>query len=422
MPSKKSKTPSPTVPKGPSTEPSTAKETPASSLKRSRSKSKPKDVAKSTPAKSTSADGGKSTADIVSGIMATQEALHGAQKKAANTGDKRTVQTVKDNTRKRKSTASMPRIPRKKPQKAHSVSASGDDTEEDSSDDRDTSSDTDSGESDGISEDSDFEGPQKTTITDFCDLLKSNEKSDSVASGLEGCNMEMLKIMNEAFKKQQECGPAINETLGERVQSELTDFATAQDLIDIEKLTFRPENCPSMVVPQLNPELWQTVYNHKITKIRDQGLQQVQQLILQSMVPVVRIMDNLIKGKTDDKAVMKDLSLALKIQGFASTTLTYKRRQSIKPRLDNVYATQLVSKQNKPSTLLFGDDFIKKSKDIKETAAVAKTFSKKSRDYNKGSGNQNDNKSKNWGKKQGKYQKGKGKGGQGKKSKKNWKN
>ncbi len=370
-----------------------------------------------------------STADVVKQIMASQEALHGRPRKRTVSKTVRADAEAHSSTetaRKRKSdSAKMGRIPKKpRIEKAHSVSPSGSSENEPmTTEDEDTSS-----ESDDIqSEDSELVDDDRGDKNDFCDLLKndtpSTSSSASLASTLQDIDPEMLEIMNNAFQKQLECGPALSKVLSERVETVLSKFATVEELKVIDKECLRPENCPSMVVPQLNPEIWEDVYAHKVTKIRDQGLQQVQQLILRAMVPVVRLMDKAITGKLDNKVVMTELSEILKIQGFANSTLTYKRRQNMLPRLNPGYAQQLVSKQNKPSTLLFGDDFNKKAKEIKDIQGVAKAWSygKKSRDKSGTGGYDRRKKSKNWGNKDWKSKKYQQKYTKGKKSKQNWK-
>ena len=297
------------------------------------------------------------TGDVVTKIMQDQQVLHGTRKRKQTEA----------------ATSSLPKIPRKKtpkkvntpkptrPVHAMSPSTSDDEVATDSDDD------------DGV-ENIDFASSLLGLIPDT-DVTDPGVIDDTLVTNLAQEDPDMVALLNECFETLNECGPDVSPSLVAKIQSQLTKFAEPDD-IKAMAANLRPQNLPLLVVPQLNAELFPKILNHRVTNIVEFGLQKCQKMVVQSMMPIIQIMDDIIKGKFIKKDIMVKCGDALKMQAFASTALTYRRRLNIKPRMQHTYTRELVSRANPPSKFLFGDDLHKKVTELKATECIAKDFSK----------------------------------------------
>ena len=307
------------------------------------------------PRKKTAKKSVPDTAAVVSKIISDQENLHAPK-------------------RKRKSTPAASTLP-KIPRLTHHMSASED------SDEPVSESDVEQSYDNNIAKTS---TTKSAFASGLCDLINENTDNDSLSVNLADEDPDMIAIMNKCFKVLDESGPPVSQSLATKLQDQLARFAGEDDIKDMNTY-LRPENIPLLAVPQLNSELFPKIMKHKPTRIMDFGLQKCQRQIIQSMVPVVHMMDDIIKGKFSKADIMEKLGDALRMQAFASTSLSYRRRLNFQPRMTHTYTRDLVSRSNPLTTFLFGDDVHKTVTEMKATESLAKEFS---RSYN--------NKNKNW--------------------------
>ncbi len=261
------------------------------------------------------------------------------------------------------------------------------------SDDSDTGgSDSDGSSSEGYSDSSvdESDSDMGKNLNDLFKIpLKKNSEltqkaDDTPATGESAEDIKMLTIMKAHFKKLEDCGPAVTPALAEVLQGGLTTFATKEEIEKLNKKYKRPENCPLMVVPQPNKFCWTDVLKHKSTREREFGLQKTHELIVQSMIPVVELMNTTLKsGELNREVCVNKLAETLKIQAFASLSMTHRRRVNMRAGMDPAYVRELMARENPPSTFLFGEDsnLQKKVKEMKDCVGVGRKTSSDSKNY-----------------------------------------
>lgn len=180
---------------------------------------------------------------------------------------------------------------------------------------------------------------------------------------------------------------------------------TPSQVKEIEQKFLKPSNLEKVVVPKVNPGVWNKV--PRLNKASDLKYQSLQQHVVKASTAILQATDYAMKMGEKDCSVSdrKQLSADL-IKGLVDATallgrtnyeLSLMRRLKLKPVLKSQYAS-LCSDAVPVTDLLFGDDVSKAAKDIKQTEDVCRDFESpgpaKRRSYG-GSFNFNHD-SKNW--------------------------
>ncbi len=339
------------------------------------------------------------TATLVDKIMESQEALHGAktkrQKKQVLTppvsvekSTEQTVQELKEQVQQLLAAQAL-----KAPTQDTNPVVIDNNIPESSgyrpphdephhmSDSDENMSDDEEGEHEGEDSDEEPELPMKNR---FAALFKSSAKvpagepaTPSPTESKGGMSDKLRAIMMKTFKRNENCGPKIDASLAEIIETSLSTFATKEEMTNLDEL-LRPENCPTLVTPIATEDLWGKALKHKAIRNREFGLQKVQKLIMQAMIPIIQLSDKSIKddGILTPEETVQTMSEVLQTLSFAHTMVTYRRRQNIQPQLRYEYSQQLVSKANPPGPYLFGEDIQKKIKEMKEIESISKKFEK----------------------------------------------
>ena len=114
-----------------------------------------------------------------------------------------------------------------------------------------------------------------------------------------------------------------------------------------------PSNAKAMMVPKVNPPVWDSLKNH--TRNNDLKLQKVQKLLVKGMIAMTK---NLEKVNEDEQNGLTCLAAA-------SFELNMLRRELIKPGLQEKFA-QLCKAEVPITENLFGNDLSKHIKDLSE--------------------------------------------------------
>lgn len=132
-----------------------------------------------------------------------------------------------------------------------------------------------------------------------------------------------------------------------------------------------PSNCKSLVVPPVNPEIWQ--FLDRKPKSSDLGLQTLQRLLAYGMIPVMTLAGILKTKKPDIKLMREAVSKAMTILCNAHFELSVKRKVMLKPYIDRKFH-QLCNKNEEIGTNLFGDEIGKKLTQINEVNKINKNI------------------------------------------------
>ena len=235
------------------------------------------------------------------------------------------------------------------------------------------------------SEDDGEEGEQDALMQEMEDYIH-NGPSDNPPDGkddknesLEGSSSSKVSkdLVEEATAqfKTVETDSAIDvkmATLMEKMVLNPLDEKICKDLIDAKK---RPENCPHLVTPRVNEDLWKRrqLINDN-TKTQDVKLQNVQKRLVAGIIPIVYAADKLYTAKEglsedDTLACLKLILEGLPLLTSAGHEVNNRRKDLLRQNLPEHFAH--LCNYNRPvTTELLGDDLTKTIRDLKGTSTL----------------------------------------------------
>ena len=169
-----------------------------------------------------------------------------------------------------------------------------------------------------------------------------------------------MRDYEQQYGGESATGTVVNEKLAGLVTKMMRQKLPENNMTEKLKRFQRPHNVEALGCTRVNPEVWNTLQAK--TRSTDIKIQKVQQAILTGVVPTVRTVESLMgmvsatPGQPADiKAEITKLLDAVSILGQANYELNLRRRELIKPDLNQqfggLYTTQV------PITgLLFGDN------------------------------------------------------------------
>ena len=134
----------------------------------------------------------------------------------------------------------------------------------------------------------------------------------------------------------------------------------------------RPGNCENVTGTKVNPEVWSKIRSG--TRSRDLKLQRLQNVIQKATIPLIKLTDQCMKHeistlKLSDENVARTLLDVIALLGHANCELIQRRRDMIRPDLNNQYQ-QICAEHVGFTDLLFGNDLPKQIQDISATNRV----------------------------------------------------
>ena len=206
-----------------------------------------------------------------------------------------------------------------------------------------------------------------------------NEKKDSVTENSENQteindNMKLLMDLSRELGKVEAVSNKVDDTLSEVVNIGIRaqiDRNLAKDLCSKYK---RPENCKALVVPKINKELWNTTSIAKSTKEQDKVYQTAQRYLNQGLIPLVQLMDNVLKEKEPENnfRLARD---AFQLLAYAHRDISNLRRQKLKTVVSEKYRP-LCNDSTPLTDNLLGDELEKQIKTLDEMRKVGNDITK----------------------------------------------
>lgn len=171
---------------------------------------------------------------------------------------------------------------------------------------------------------------------------------DDVSADVDGWDLPRLKI--------PEKGEAVAKSLANLINTACTSQCETDNLLAKYKV---PQNCDMACPPVVNNEIWKIM--DRQTQSRDRGLVDTQNLLVTSMVPIIKLAETLKSHIALDSSVRGMLADALTLIGQVQFNLSVRRRYMIRPVMKKKYHS-LCNVSMPVTTKLFGEDV---SKDIK---------------------------------------------------------
>jgi len=173
----------------------------------------------------------------------------------------------------------------------------------------------------------------------------------------------------------EKAGPPIDKVLSNIMQSLVNEKLPKEKLDALQRDYLRPENCPDLVAPKINKQIWQQLKQD--TKNRDSSLQKIQATLMSSLYAMLQVCNNLASSQ-QDKENLTSLTHAAILLMSANRDFNLKRRELIHRDLNKQYAA-LCSPTVPVSSFLFGDDLNKEVEDLTKANRLGNKVTPKQR-------------------------------------------
>ena len=202
------------------------------------------------------------------------------------------------------------------------------------------------------------------------DNLEDN-LADTLAekSGDETDDEDLLGTIAAELSSEEKLGDKLDEKLAAIVNGRFQQKMNP----DLQKAKFeahnRPENCAGLVVPKVNPEIWNNLSSESMKS--DLKLQHIQRTIVKAATASARAAEIILKMPKSDKAAtaVRNCTDAIAMCGHASREISLKRRQAIRPHL-NKQITRICDETVPITSQLFGDNLATTLKEVKEADKI----------------------------------------------------
>ena len=165
--------------------------------------------------------------------------------------------------------------------------------------------------------------------------------------------MPIDKELNQEEKRDKLVSDTLTSIINKRWQTKMPSEKLKEVL---DKYGCRPENCQKLVVPRVNPQIWNKLQRtHKMTDLRTSH---IQESTVKAAIAVTKCTEQLTKINARDEGFdlqMRGITDALALLGNASYEMSLMRHTMLKPALNHEYA-ELCWLQVPITAWLFGDD------------------------------------------------------------------
>ena len=150
----------------------------------------------------------------------------------------------------------------------------------------------------------------------------------------------------------------MNSDLAALVNGLINDKVPKEKLNQLQERYLRPENCPSLVPPKINRQIWQQLRQE--TRNSDSAFQKTQGLLMGSVYALLQLCSQMQGGPMDTLIHTIVLLLA------ANRDINLKRRDLLRPDLNKQFRA-LCNPSTPLSTFLFGDDLNKEGEELSKS-------------------------------------------------------
>ena len=180
------------------------------------------------------------------------------------------------------------------------------------------------------------------------------------------------------FVEDEAVGPPISEANASYVEDCCKKRILSSELAKFKEAFKRPENCPALSVPTINPNLWAQL--PKESKEHDKRLQNAQSLLAKGFTGVVQIKETLLlfNSHPDQFSLLfpklfAELDSCVALLGNAFLESSYRRRDLLKPAINPRFHS-LCGSKTPITNFLFGDNVLESAKSIQSSQKMTRNF------------------------------------------------
>ncbi|XP_028394531.1 uncharacterized protein LOC114518732 [Dendronephthya gigantea] len=198
-------------------------------------------------------------------------------------------------------------------------------------------------------------------------------QADGLASQDGQSDLGAFKNLAEEFSVSERTAIPISSGLAAIVNGLLQDKLPKEKLAEVQPKYLRPENCPHLVAPKVNKQVWQQMRQE--TRNTDSALQKAQGLLISGLCAVLEVCNS------SDGDKRRTLAHATVLLLSANREFNLRRRDFIRPDLNKQYSS-LCNPSIPVSTNLFGDDLNKEVEELTKSNKLSNKVTPKHRsDY-----------------------------------------
>ena len=180
------------------------------------------------------------------------------------------------------------------------------------------------------------------------------------------------------FVEDESLGPKISEVFAKYVEDCCRKRILNTELLKLKDGFQRPENCPALSVPTINPNLWAQLPREQ--KEQDKRLQNAQSLLSKGLTGVVQVKETILKFNTHPdkflllfKELNEKLDACVALLGNAFLESSYRRRDLLKTALHPRFHS-LCSTKTPITNYLFGDNMLEAAKTITSSQKMTRSL------------------------------------------------
>ena len=200
---------------------------------------------------------------------------------------------------------------------------------------------------------------------------------------------EFLKQAHQKTVEADKVGAEVNGTLASIIGEFFDETKVASEIDRIAKDFPRVKNIKNLVVPKLDQELFTALdQNARSADIAIQLIQKSVTASISALAPLAALL--MARGDTDPDldAFSGSLMKAIQLNALASNALSVRRREMLKPSMQNTYAKAMVKAHDGSPEWLFGGNLSEVTKKCEIAKRVADKIVKRKQTQQGAAGNQ----------------------------------
>lgn len=207
----------------------------------------------------------------------------------------------------------------------------------------------------------------------------SNRQADKPGSDTSGSSnsAQILDDLVHELENTEQCGPPIQQKLADLMDTICKTGMQYDKVTERIKDSLRPSNCNGLSPAKVNTDIWNSLRND--TRHKDLRYQRTLETLSVGVSRVAEVTSMCLDNVQEDETVVLcaktaigQLTKALIMLCETVHDINMKRRDNIRPELNQDYMKTLTAADNPVTSMLFGDDPQKVAKESSDTKKLTK--------------------------------------------------
>lgn len=125
----------------------------------------------------------------------------------------------------------------------------------------------------------------------------SSVKNEDQANEDQASFEKALGSMEKFFEQEEAVSEGVHSGMVRLIDGSLRRRPNEKKVLDLAEKHVRPQNLPNLTVPKTNAPVWERL--RMGSRVVDAALQKVQAVLVKSMIPVLRVVEDIGAGKVE---------------------------------------------------------------------------------------------------------------------------